>query len=68
MPYDKDALKRLMEERGFSVEGLANRAGLTRQAIYLLIRGVQEPKAGTLGKLAHALGVSVDAFYHKRVA
>jgi transcriptional regulator with XRE-family HTH domain len=52
--------ERLVEARkavGISQEELANRCGLHRTEISLLERQGREPRAGTLVKLASALGV-----------
>lgn len=65
MKYDYRIVKRLMVQREMNARQLGARAGLTHQAIYLIIGGRTEPKASTLGKLAVALEVPVDAFFKK---
>jgi transcriptional regulator with XRE-family HTH domain len=59
-PVRKVFSERLVEARkevGISQEELANRCGLHRTEISLLERQGREPRAGTLIKLASALGV-----------
>ena len=66
MRYNRRALKRLMVERGIDARVLATRTGLTHQGIYTLARGMAEPKASTLGRLASALEVPVEAFFTRK--
>lgn len=43
--------------RGYTQQVLADRAGLSQAAISELLRGISQPSFGTLGDLAHALGI-----------
>lgn len=61
--YDPTALRRVRRARGIEVGELALTAGLSRQAISYLERGMTEPKARTLALLARALGVEIGAFF-----
>jgi transcriptional regulator with XRE-family HTH domain len=65
MIYDKDALRRLMVARGFDIPALARAAGVMPRTVNYIVRGMTMPRADTLGKLAHALHVSVARFYQK---
>jgi transcriptional regulator with XRE-family HTH domain len=50
-------LRALRTERGLSQEGLALDAGIQRNYVSLMERGVNQPTIGTIFKLAVALGV-----------
>jgi transcriptional regulator with XRE-family HTH domain len=50
----------LRQERGLSVYALAQRAGLSDQAIHNLEHSDQQPSLDTTRRLAAALGVSLD--------
>lgn len=64
--YDKRALQRMRAERGWTLDELARASRLTDRALLNIERGYADPKATTLAKLAHALGVSVEAFYIRK--
>lgn len=68
MKYDRRALRALRSKSGLTRDELANRARLSERTLYFLERGVTEPKASTLAKLAQALGVSVEAFFERKDA
>ena len=57
-----DRLRRLRKAAGMSQDNLAERAGLTRVAIYRFEAGTREPAWETLQKLASALGASLGDF------
>ena len=63
MTYDPRALKRLMKKYDVKPQALADLTGLTTQGIYTLARGAGEPRASTLGRLASALDVKLEAFF-----
>lgn len=63
MKYDRRAAKRLRLRRGVKVDALARRARVTPNALRLIERGVSQPRADTLAKLAGALEVGVEAFF-----
>jgi transcriptional regulator with XRE-family HTH domain len=50
-------LRALRTERGMSQEGLALEAGIQRNYVSLMERGINQPTIGTIFKLAVALGV-----------
>ncbi|MDX3534771.1 XRE family transcriptional regulator [Streptomyces sp. MB09-01] len=52
-------LKRWRGERGFTLEGLAARAGVSRGMIIQIEQARTNPSVGTTVKLADALGVSI---------
>lgn len=57
-------IETILAERGITKVTLANEAGISRQNISTIIRrGTAEPK--TVGKLAAALGVSVEELIQK---
>jgi transcriptional regulator with XRE-family HTH domain len=53
-------MKRLREESGHSQEAFALIAGIHRTEVTKLESGKREPKLGTLVKVAHGLGVSLN--------
>lgn len=61
--YDPRALRRLRLARGLDMVTVAKRARMTRSNVSMLDRGVTDPRAKTLAKLANVLGVSVQEFY-----
>ncbi|MBL1067182.1 helix-turn-helix domain-containing protein [Streptomyces sp. 7-21] len=52
-------LKRLRTERGFTLDGLAARAGISRGMIIQIEQARTNPSVGTVVKIGDALGVSV---------
>jgi transcriptional regulator with XRE-family HTH domain len=54
-------VRRLRKKRGMSQQGLAQRAGLSREYVARLETGQHNPSLATLQKLAKALGVPVTA-------
>jgi transcriptional regulator with XRE-family HTH domain len=53
----------LRSERGFPLEGLAMRSGVSRSMISLIERGESSPTAVVLEKLASALGVTLASLF-----
>jgi transcriptional regulator with XRE-family HTH domain len=51
-------LRELRLQRGWSQERLADRAGIHHTAVGRLERGMREPRAATIQRLARGLGVS----------
>jgi transcriptional regulator with XRE-family HTH domain len=51
-------LKKFREERGLTQEGLAGLSGVSRVAIHRIENGQQDPRRGTVKKLAEALGIT----------
>lgn len=56
-------LRRLREQRGFSLRELAEQCGLSFNAISRIERGENSPTVSTLHQLATALNVSITAFF-----
>jgi DNA-binding XRE family transcriptional regulator len=56
-------LARLMAERQLTQAQLAERIGVGQSAISMLLKRRSRPQRRTLGKLAQALGVSVEALW-----
>ncbi len=52
-------LRRLREEKGYSIRRLAKAAHLHWTSVWKIETGLQEPTVATLKKLARALGVEV---------
>lgn len=50
-------LQRLAERRGFTVDELADYAGVERSELYAVLAGTTSPKIDRLDSLAQALGV-----------
>ena len=55
-------LRELREAAGLTTYALAKRCGLTKQALYRLEEGSNEPTWQTVQRLASALGVDCTAF------
>lgn len=64
--YDRRALKRIIAARALDEVELARAAGLSDRTVYYIARGVTDPKASTLAKLASVLGVSVEDFFVRK--
>lgn len=62
--YDRRALRRLLKDQ--DLDALAAETRLNRRTLWYLQRGVTEPKASTLARLATALGVEPNAFYFRK--
>jgi transcriptional regulator with XRE-family HTH domain len=56
-------LRRLRAERGLTLEGLAERAGVSRSMISLVERGESSPTAAVLDRLAAGLGVTLASMF-----
>lgn len=71
MSYKQDAtsvevgprLKELREAHGMSMRALAQRSGLSANALSMIERGRASPSVSTLSKLAEALGISITEFF-----
>ena len=53
-------IKELRTERGLSQAGLAEAIGVSQGAVYFWEKGINEPTAGYLVKMANLFNVSVD--------
>jgi transcriptional regulator with XRE-family HTH domain len=53
-------LRRIREERGLTVEGLAEKSGVSVTTIRGVERGAQEARGDTVAKLAKPLGLTFD--------
>jgi transcriptional regulator with XRE-family HTH domain len=53
-------LQRIREERGLTVEELAEKSGISATTIRAVERGVREPHMDTVAKLAKPLGLTFD--------
>ena len=58
-------LKSLREERGWSLDALATRSGVSRSNISLIERGQSSPTASVLDKLAAGLGVTLASLFEE---
>jgi transcriptional regulator with XRE-family HTH domain len=56
-------LRQLRVDRGLSLEGLAERAGVSRSMISLVERGESSPTAAVLDRLAAGLGVTIASLF-----
>lgn len=55
-----EAIKKARTEKGLSAQCLANKSGLSLQAIYHYEHGISEPRCWCLIALADALDISLD--------
>ena len=53
-------LRRVREERGLSVEELAEKSGVSASTIRLVERGAREARGDTVARLAKPLGLAFD--------
>jgi transcriptional regulator with XRE-family HTH domain len=53
-------LRRIREERGLTVEGLAEKSGVSVTTIRVVERGAREARGDTVAKLARPLGLTFD--------
>jgi transcriptional regulator with XRE-family HTH domain len=56
-------IRRLRLQRGYSLRGLANRCGISANAISLIERGENSPTVSSLHQLALALNVPITEFF-----
>jgi transcriptional regulator with XRE-family HTH domain len=56
-------VKRLREEKDWTQEGLAGRAGLDRSYVAGIEAGLRNPSTRALAKLARALGVPMSSLF-----
>jgi len=61
-------LRELRDERGWSLDALAERSGVSRSNISLIERGQSSPTAVVLDKLATGLGVTVASLFESGAA
>jgi transcriptional regulator with XRE-family HTH domain len=61
-------VKELREARGWSLEALAERSGVSRSNISLIERGQSSPTATVLDKLSAGLGVTVASLFEDSAA
>lgn len=61
-------LKNLRDRAGLTQESVADRLGVSRQAVYLWERGARRPGAELESKLAELFGVSVSALHAEGAA
>jgi transcriptional regulator with XRE-family HTH domain len=56
-------VRELRDERGFTLDALAERSGVSRSNISLIERGQSSPTAAVLDKLSAGLGVTVASLF-----
>lgn len=65
IPNVGQRIRAIREERGWSLRALAERSGLSINAISLIERGENSPTVSSLHLLATALGVSIAEFFRE---
>lgn len=60
-----ERLRSLRAERGLSLDGLAERTGVSRSMISLIERGESSPTAAVLNRLAGGLGVALASLFDR---
>jgi transcriptional regulator with XRE-family HTH domain len=63
MTINTESFRRLRADRGLSVRALARAAGVSTETVYSVEHGKRQPSVRTLGKLAAALGVSIQELF-----
>jgi transcriptional regulator with XRE-family HTH domain len=53
-------LRRIREERGLTIEQLAEKSGISATTIRVVERGAREPRGDTVARLAKPLGLTFD--------
>lgn len=66
IPNVGERLRAIREDRGYSLRALAERSGLSINAISLIERGENSPTVSSLHLLATALDVSITDFFRKQ--
>jgi len=59
-----DRLRAVLAARGITVYRLAQLTGITQSHVYRLVSGEQQPSLDVAGRIADALGVTVDELRH----
>ena len=62
-PRVGERVRALREDRGYSLRGLAQRCGLSVNAVSLIEKGENSPTVASLHRLAEALGTSITDFF-----
>jgi DNA-binding phage protein len=57
----RDALRSAVESSRLSKQDIAERAGISRRALYSLLEGEADPRLSTLESLAHVVGLDLFA-------
>jgi transcriptional regulator with XRE-family HTH domain len=53
-------LRRIREQRGLTIEQLAEKSGISATTIRVVERGAREPRGDTVARLAKPLGLTFD--------
>ena len=61
MKIDRDKLKLLIAEKGFSIRSIARASGVSEAALNLWINHGKSPRLDTLGRIAGVLGVPIQS-------
>ena len=61
MKIDRDKLKLLIAEKGFSIRSIARAARVSEAALNLWMNHGKSPRLDTLGRVAGVLGVPIQA-------
>ena len=56
----KDNIRDMRKEKGYTQSQLASLVGVTQGAVYFWEKGINEPTAGYVVRLAEVFGVSAD--------
>lgn len=60
MKIDRDKLKLLIAEKGFSIRAVARASGVSEAALNLWMNHGKSPRLDTLGRVAGVLGVPIQ--------
>lgn len=60
MKIDRDKLKLLIEEKGFSIRAVARKSGVSEAALNLWMNHGKSQRLDTLGRVAGVLGVLIQ--------
>jgi transcriptional regulator with XRE-family HTH domain len=61
--FSPEKLLKRRKRTGMTQSTLSNEAGISTVSVWAIERGRKDPRVGTLARLAHALGSSVEDFF-----
>jgi len=64
--FQRIRLRDWREARGYSIQRVADRAGVSRMTVFRIESGRSSPTVAVLGKLARALRIHVADFFPRR--
>ncbi len=63
MGFDQEAIRRLRNSQGLTIDQFAKRIGVSKQVVSTWETGACEPRVGSLTKIAAEFKVPIDSFF-----